>query len=96
MLNASTNLEPKSVGEEVLYQAIKKPYELILSNAGVSNYEDPTEDGKGLNVVTGQYVDMVKSGIIDPLLVTKSALTNAASVATTILSTDCVINNVRL
>jgi len=95
-LNASTNLEPKSVGEEVLYQAIKKPYELILSNAGVSNYEDPTEDGKGLNVVTGQYVDMVKSGIIDPLLVTKSALTNAASVATTILSTDCVINNVRL
>ena len=96
LLNASTNLEPKSVGEEVLYQAIKKPYELILSNAGVSNYEDPTEDGKGLNVVTGQYVDMVKSGIIDPLLVTKSALTNAASVATTILSTDCVINNVRL
>ena len=95
MLNASTNLEPKSVGEEVLYQAIKKPYELILSNAGVSNYENPTEDGKGLNVVTGQYVDMVKSGIIDPLLVTKSALTNAASVATTILSTDCVINNVR-
>ena len=96
MLNASTNLKPKSVGEEVLYQAIKKPYELILSNAGVSNYENPTEDGKGLNVVTGQYVDMVKSGIIDPLLVTKSALTNAASVATTILSTDCVINNVRL
>ena len=40
-------------------------------------------------------VDMVKAGIIDPLLVTKSALINAASVATTILSTDCVINNLR-
>ena len=38
---------------------------------------------------------MVKAGIIDPLLVTKSALKNAASVATTILSTDCVINNIR-
>ena len=40
-------------------------------------------------------VNMIKHGIIDPLLVTKSALKNAASVATTILSTDCVINNVR-
>ena len=53
------------------------------------------DEGKGLDVVTGNTVDMVKAGIIDPLLVTKSALTNAASVATTILSTDCVINNVR-
>ena len=39
---------------------------------------------------------MIESGIIDPLLVTKSALKNAASVATTILSTDCVINNLEL
>ena len=38
---------------------------------------------------------MIKKGIIDPLLVTKSALLNAVSVATTILSTDCVISNVR-
>ena len=39
---------------------------------------------------------MVKAGIIDPLLVTKAALRNAASVATTILSTDCIINNLRI
>ena len=39
---------------------------------------------------------MVKAGIIDPLLVTKAALKNAASVATTILSTDCIINNLRV
>ena len=39
---------------------------------------------------------MIKAGIIDPVLVTKSALVNAASVATTILSTDCVINNLRI
>jgi chaperonin GroEL len=38
---------------------------------------------------------MIENGIIDPLLVTKSALINAVSVATTILSTDCVINNLR-
>jgi chaperonin GroEL len=95
LLNASMHLEPKSIGEEVLYQAIRKPYELILKNAGVKEYENPKENGKGLDVVTGKTVDMVKAGIIDPLLVTKSALQNAASVATTILSTDCVINNIR-
>ena len=47
-------------------------------------------------MVTGNMVNMFKAGIIDPLLVTKSALRNAASVATTILSTDCVINNIRI
>ena len=58
--------------------------------------ELPKIKGRGLNVLTGKTVDMIKSGIIDPLLVTKSALKNAASVATTILSTDCVINNIRI
>jgi hypothetical protein len=91
----SQNLKPTSIGEEVLYCAIRKPYETILRNAGIQEYVDPDEDGRGLDVVTGNTVDMVKAGIIDPLLVTKSALMNAASVATTILSTDCVINNVR-
>ena len=96
LLNASQELEPKSVGEEVLYCAITKPYETILKNAGVEDYKTPTRRGQGLDVVTGKTVDMVKAGIIDPLLVTKSALQNAASVATTIMSTDCVINNVRV
>ena len=95
LLNASMHLKPESIGEEVLYQAIRKPYELILKNAGVIEYVDPDEEGRGLNVVTGKTVDMVKAGIIDPLLVTKSALINAASVATTILSTDCVVSNIR-
>jgi len=95
LLNASQRLIPKSIGEEVLYRAIQKPYELILKNAGIENYKPPSKEGQGLDVVTGNTVDMVKAGIIDPLLVTKSALKNAASVATTILSTDCVINNIR-
>ena len=96
LLNAQMHLDPKSIGEEVLYQAIRKPYELILKNAGVKEYVDPDEENRGLDVVTGNTVDMVKAGIIDPLLVTKSALKNAASVATTIMSTDCVINNIRV
>jgi len=94
LLNASQKLSPSNIGEEVLYCAIRKPFELILRNAGV-DYKAPEQEGKGLDVVTGKTVDMVKAGIIDPLLVTKSALQNAASVATTIMSTDCVINNIR-
>ena len=95
LLNASQHFNPKSIGEEVLYEAIKKPFDLILKNAGVTEYELAEQEGMGLDVVTGNTVNMVKAGIIDPLLVTKSALLNAASVATTILSTDCVINNIR-
>ena len=96
LLNAATNITAKSIGETVLLDAIKAPFETILENAGVQDVETPTRKGQGYNVVTGKMVNMIKSGIIDPLLVTKSALQNAASVATTILSTDCVINNLRI
>jgi len=96
LLNAATNINAKSIGETVLLEAIKAPYKTILENAGVDNVETPARKGQGYNVVTGKMVNMIKSGIIDPLLVTKSALQNAASVATTILSTDCVINNLRI
>ena len=96
LLNAATNLKAKSIGETVLLEAIKAPFKTILENAGVEDFKIPNRKGQGYNVVTGKMVNMTKSGIIDPLLVTKSALQNAASVATTILSTDCVINNLRI
>ena len=96
LLNASDHILSKSDGETVLLEAIRAPFKTILDNAGITDYELPKAKGKGLNVVTGKTVNMIKSGIIDPLLVTKSALRNAASVATTILSTDCVINNLRI
>jgi chaperonin GroEL len=97
LLNASQYVKSKSPGEQVLLEAIKSPFKVILDNAGILCLNDslPKVKGEGLNVVTGNMVNMIKSGIIDPLLVTKSALRNAASVATTILSTDCVINNLR-
>jgi len=96
LLNAASNVKATSVGEQVLLDACCAPFETILKNAGIDNISLPTGNGKGINVVTGKTVSMVKSGIIDPLLVTKSALKNAASVATTIISTDCVINNLRV
>ena len=94
LLNASTYIKSEGLGEEVLLKAIKAPYFTILENAGITASE-PQNKGVGLNAITGEPVDMVKHGIIDPLMVTKSALRNAASVAATILSTDCVINNLR-
>ena len=96
LLNASTHIKPTNQGEKVLLEAIKAPFKTILENAGITDVEIPKSKGKGLNVITGKTVTMVKSGIIDPLLVTKCALQNASSVATTILSTDCVINNLRV
>ena len=97
LLNASDKLmtTKASIGEEVLLKAIRAPFNIILDNAGIKEIPVEMKKGQGLDVVTGKKVSMVKSGIIDPLLVTKSALINAASVATTILSTGCVINNLR-
>ena len=95
LLNASDKVTPSNIGEEILLKAIQAPFEVIMSNAGITKFEYPTKKGRGYNVVTGEVVNMIKAGIIDPLLVTKSALKNAASVANTILATDCVINNLR-
>jgi len=95
LLNASLYLKSKNKAEEVLIKAITAPYKTILKNAGLK-FEIFNKKGFGLDVVTGSMVNMTKQGIIDPVLVTKSALKNAASVATTILSTDCVINNLRV
>ena len=95
LLNASKVLDKKIPGEGILRKAIKAPWKAILKNAGLE-VDEPKKAGEGINVVTGNMVNMIKAGIIDPLLVTKSALKNAASVATTILSTDCVINNMRI
>jgi chaperonin GroEL len=97
LLNASYNITANSIGEEILMDSIRAPFKTILDNAGIEfdSIKTLSKTGFGLDVVTGKEVNMIKAGIIDPLLVTKSALRNAASVATTILSTDCVINNMR-
>lgn len=98
LLNASYSFSPDNQGEEILLNSIRKPLEVILENAdrfGDEINDIGSKDGFGMNVKTGEMVNMIEAGIIDPLLVTKSALKNAVSVATTILSTNCVINNLR-
>ena len=83
-------------GIEILKDALVAPFTKILQNGGLEP-KDYTLDkwGEGIDVTSGSKKVMIDTGIIDPLLVTKSALNNAISVATTILSTDCVISNVR-
>ena len=94
LLNASQKIEADDAGK-VLLNALSSPYETILDNAGIKVNKE-MQDGCGCNVISGGLVNMISEGIIDPVLVTKSALKNAVSVALTIMSADCVISNVRI
>ena len=85
-------------GLSVIKLVLEKPLRVIAENAG----KDPNdvvqqvlgmEQGKGFNAATGEYVDMVEEGIIDPLKVVKAALINAVSVASLILTTEAVVTD---
>ncbi len=97
LLNASQKIPAKAVGEKILLKAIQAPFYTVLDNAGITmadGYED--HEGYGIDVITGERATMISAGIIDPVLVTKSALKNAVSVVSTIISADCVISNMRM
>jgi chaperonin GroEL len=90
--------EEQSVAAAILDKALKSPLTQILVNAGLKvedYYNNSLADGYGLNVKTGQTGDLIKMGVTDPLKVTRSALQNAVSVATTILSTNAIITMAR-
>ncbi len=94
LLNASQKISTSDAGK-VLLNALSSPFETIMDNAGLK-LNTNMKEGYGCNVITGDFVKMVDSGIIDPVLVTKSALKNAVSVALTVMSADCVISNIRI
>ena len=94
LLNASQKISTSQAGK-VLLNALSAPYQTILDNAGLMINLDMKE-GFGCNVINGKFVKMIDEGIIDPVLVTKSALKNAVSVALTVMSADCVISNIRI
>ena len=95
LLNASQKIKPENEGERIILEAIKAPYYTILDNAGMGDSVTPVKQGYGIDVVTGKNVDMIKEGVIDPVMVTKTALKNAVSVVSTIISADCIISNMR-
>ena len=84
------------MGEEVLISAIRQPFFTVLDNASLDIPKNKMPKGTGINVMTGKVTNMVKAGVIDPVLVTKTALQNAVSVVKTIISADCVISNKRI
>ena len=86
----------EATGAKIVELAVEAPLKQIAVNAGLEGgvivekvrHLDP---GHGLNAATGEYVDMIKTGIIDPAKVTRSALQNAASIAALFLTTEAVI-----
>jgi len=83
-------------GAKIVQKAMESPMKLLAENAGedgnvvVANVRK-NQSGVGFDVLTGEYVDMIKAGIIDPAKVTRTALQNAVSVATMILTTECLV-----
>ena len=79
-----------------MLRALEEPLRQIAQNAGlegsvVVSDVRPAKKGHGLNAATGEIVDLVKEGIIDPAMVTRSALQNAASIAKNILTTEAIV-----
>lgn len=86
----------EATGVAIIRRALEEPLKMIANNAGVEGaivVEKVKNSAKGIgfNVLTEEYVDMVKAGIIDPAMVTRSALQNAASIGAMILTTECLI-----
>jgi len=97
LVNAAKNIKPEGEGQEILAKALLSPFYTILENGGLEDIShEQLKDGEGIDVTCGCIKDMIPVGIIDPVLVTKSALKNAISVVLTIISADCVISNVRI
>jgi len=83
-------------GAQIVLKALKSPLYLIAENAGyqgdvVVEKVRGLKPGHGLDAITGEYVDMVAAGIIDPVKVTRSALQNAGSIAAMVLTTEGII-----
>jgi chaperonin GroEL len=83
-------------GAAIVRRALEEPLRQIAENAGlegsvVVERVKSMEKGWGLNALTGEYVDMVKAGIVDPVKVTRSALQNAASIAGMLLTTEALV-----
>ena len=90
----------EKTGANIILKALEAPLFTIAYNAGLEgaviiNKVRESEPGVGFNALTEEYVDMVQAGIVDPAKVTRSALQNATSVASTLLTTESVVSNIK-
>ncbi len=86
----------EKTGAQIVLNALEEPVRQIAFNAGVEgsvivNKIKDSETGIGYNALTGEYMDMLKNGVVDPTKVTRSALQNASSIASMILTTESVV-----
>ena len=87
----------EATGARIVRSALSAPARVIADNAGyegaviVQQIRSEGDSGQGFNAATGDWVDMVKAGIIDPAKVTRSALQNAASIAALVLTTESAV-----
>jgi chaperonin GroEL len=104
LLNAQSSLDPDKLaddpdevtGARIIHRSLEEPVRQIAENSGlegsvVVNKVRELKTGEGLNAATGEYGDLIKAGVIDPTMVTRSALQNAASIAKNILVTEAII-----
>jgi chaperonin GroEL len=89
----------EQIGVDIVKRSIEAPLRSLAANAGVEGsiivQEVKRRKGnEGYNVATGEYVDLVKAGVVDPKKVTRTALQNAASIAALLLTTECLITEV--
>ena len=86
----------EQTGARIILRALEEPVRQLAENAGlegsvVVNDVRKAKKGNGLDAETGEIVDLVEAGIIDPAMVTRSALQNAASIAKNILTTEAIV-----
>ena len=97
-VTCSTDNADQKIGCNIMYNALRKPFEQILVNAGVQDVhgieyrvKGRSNRNIGYNIKNGKFEDFLESGIIDPTKVTRCALENAASIAGTVLLTECTV-----
>jgi chaperonin GroEL len=96
--------EDETIGVNIVRKALEAPIRKLAQNAGqdgaviIENVrrlaKEQNNKHLGYNVITGEYGDMLKAGVIDPLKVVRGALENAASIAAMILTTECLVTDV--
>ena len=106
LLNAMVGLDnlkvtdEEKIGVEIVRKALQKPIHFILTNAGlepaviIEKIKASKKNGYGYNVLTNEYTDMFEAGIIDPAKVTRSALQNASSIASILMTTEVLVADV--
>lgn len=94
--NLTSKVDDEQVGINIILRALEEPIRQIAFNAGVEgsiiiDKVKSSEEGIGYDALNGQYINMVENGIVDPAKVTRTALQNAASVASTFLTTEAAV-----